>query len=90
MSASTQLDGFDISADQFPDEGWLPKNVTLNTLDCLAPVPDRLVGKYDVVHIGLVVMLVENENPVPLLNNVLKMLSTLCLFRLETVSRSFD
>lgn len=81
MSASTQLDGFDISADQFPDKGWLPKNVTLNTLDSLAPLPEHLVAKYDVVHIGLVVMIIKNENPTPLLKNVMAMLSTLCLFQ---------
>lgn len=48
MSASTQLDGFDVSADQFPDKGWLPKNVTLNTLDTLAPLPEHL----DVIHVA--------------------------------------
>lgn len=77
MSTSAQLDGFDVSEDQFPDKGWLPKNVTLSTLDSLAPLPDHLVGKYDVVHIGLVVMIISNENPVPLLKNVMAMLSTL-------------
>ena len=77
MPASTQLDGFDISADQFPDKGWLPKNVTLNTLDSLSPLPDHLIGIYDVVHVGLVVTIIKNENPVPLLKNVLAMLSTL-------------
>lgn len=91
MSASAQLDGFDVSEDQFPDKGWLPKNVTLSTLDSLAPLPDHLVGKYDVVHIGLLVMIIKNENPVPLLNNVMAMLSTLlsvprlCPYRLADV-----
>ncbi|CAD6582664.1 MAG: hypothetical protein ASARMPREDX12_000999 [Alectoria sarmentosa] len=74
LSTSTQLDGFDISEDQFPDKGWLPKNVTLSSLDSLAPLPEHLIGKYDVVHIGLLVMIIKNENPVPLLKNVMAML----------------
>ena len=44
-------------------------------LDSLAPLPDHLVGKYDVVHIGLLVMIIKNENPGPLMQNVIKMLS---------------
>ena len=89
VPASTQLDGFDISADQFPDRGWLPQNVTLSTLDSLAPLPEHLVGKYDIIHIGLVVMLIKGENPVPLLKNVMAMLSTLLLALLTTVSNPF-
>lgn len=89
VPASTQLDGFDISAAQFPDKGWLPQNVTLSILDSLAPLPKHLVGKYDIVHIGLVVMLIKGENPVPLLKNVMAMLSTLLLACFTTVSNPF-
>lgn len=89
VPASTQLDGFDISAAQFPDKGWLPQNVTLSILDSLAPLPEHLVGKYDIVHIGLVVMLIKGENPVPLLKNVMAMLSTLLLACFTTVSNPF-
>ena len=89
VPASTQLDGFDISADQFPDKGWLPQNVTLSTLDSLAPLPNHLVGKYDIVHIGLVVMLIKGEDPVPLLKNVMAMLSTLLLACFATVPNLF-
>ena len=45
LLAPSHLDGFDISDEQFADKGWLPKNVTLNTLDSLAPMPEHLVGK---------------------------------------------
>lgn len=46
----------------------------LTTLNALAEIPSILVEKYDVIHIGLLV-LVAGDEPVPLLKNVVKMLS---------------
>ncbi|MCJ1353415.1 MAG: hypothetical protein MMC33_003401 [Icmadophila ericetorum] len=69
-----QCDGFDISDAQFPHRNWIPRNVTLDTLDVLKPVPESLQGKYDVVHVGLVVLVVENGDPLPLLDNLLTLL----------------
>ena len=89
VPASTQLDGFDIYADQFPDKGWLPQNVTLSTLDSLAPLPNHLIGKYDIVHIGVVVMHIMCEYPVTLLKNVKAMLRTLLLACFATVPNPF-
>ncbi|CAD6591305.1 MAG: hypothetical protein ASARMPRED_005303 [Alectoria sarmentosa] len=74
LPASTQLDGYDISPAQYPPKEWLPKNVNLNVLDMLDPVPEELIGKYDVVHVGLIVMVVRNENPTPVLNNLMALL----------------
>ncbi|KAL8787997.1 MAG: hypothetical protein Q9213_001889 [Squamulea squamosa] len=68
-----QLDGYDISSSQWPPAEWLPSNVKLKTLDALAIVPNHLVEKYDVIHIGLLV-LVARDDPKPLLKNVLSML----------------
>ena len=70
-----QCDGFDISDAQFPHRNWMPRNVTLNTLNILKPVPESLQGKYDVVHVGLVVLVVEDGDPLPLLDNLLTLLS---------------
>ncbi len=41
----------------------------------LAPVPEELVGKYDIVHVGLIVMVVRNEDPGPVINNLMALLS---------------
>ena len=71
------LEGFDISSAQYPHPAWLPNNVHLNTLDILSPIPKDLRGKFDIVHIGLVVLVVENDNPSALLENLLMMLSIL-------------
>lgn len=64
-----------MSTEQFPAQGWLPENVNLSVLDALAPLPDHLTEMYDIVHVGLVVMLIRDENPEPLMQNLIKMLS---------------
>ncbi|MCJ1234473.1 hypothetical protein MMC14_002434 [Varicellaria rhodocarpa] len=53
LPPSTQLDGFDISAAQFPPMESLPSNITLQIQNALEPVAPSLVGKYDVVHVGI-------------------------------------
>ena len=72
---SARLDGYDISNAQFPPSTWVPANTTLTCLDILKPIPELLRGKYDIVHIGLVVLVVENDDPVALLDNLLALLS---------------
>lgn len=72
---TAQFDGFDISSAHFPPQEWLPKNVRLRTMDALAPLPEDLVGYYDVVHVARIGLFVQNENPQPLLANFMKMLS---------------
>ena len=77
---SARLDGYDISNAQFPPTAWIPANTTLACLDILKPIPEILQGKYDVVHVGLVVLVVEKDDPLPLLDNILALLSTLPVF----------
>ena len=38
-------------------------------------VPEDLVEKFDVVHIRLVLLVIKDGNPVPLIQNLLKLLS---------------
>ncbi|KAB8299129.1 hypothetical protein EYC80_001238 [Monilinia laxa] len=71
-----QLDGFDISSAKYPPSGLLPSNVKLDILDIFEPVPQALWGQYDVVHIGLLCMVIPDGDPRPVLDNVLKLLSS--------------
>ncbi|RAL07031.1 class I SAM-dependent methyltransferase [Aspergillus homomorphus CBS 101889] len=51
-NVTAQLDGFDINPVNFPAAVYLPAGVSLQQLDILAtPLPAKLLGTYDVVHI---------------------------------------
>jgi len=74
LPRSTQLDGIDISFGQFPPREWLPQNVTLRLVDMFRPTPVELVEKYDIIHIRHFVCVVKDNDPTPLLRNLLRML----------------
>ena len=73
--SQAHFDGFDISSAQFPHPAWLPRNSTLGILDLLKPIPEHLHGQYDIVHVGLIVLVVQYDDPLPVLDNLLKLLS---------------
>ena len=75
LPASTQLDGFDISASQYPHKLLLPSNVSLQTLDATNEPPQNLQGKYDVVHLRLFLIIVNNSDPIPIFDHCFKLLS---------------
>lgn len=66
---------FDNSSEQHPASGWLPSNITLSILDIHKPVPEHLRGRYDVVHVGLLVLVVAKDNPTPTVDNLMALLS---------------
>lgn len=68
------LDGFDIDLSNTPPTQWLPKGLTLHNWSVFDPVTDNLVGKYDVVHLRLLILVVENSDPVPVIRNVARLL----------------
>ena len=72
----TQFDGFDIDLGQAPHLQWLPSNISLTQWNMFEEVPENLVGVYDVVHIRLVMLVIKDNNPVPLIQNLRKLLST--------------
>jgi len=75
LPLSVQLDGFDIDLTQCPPKAWLPSNVAMHHLDVFADIPQQMIGKYDIIHLRLFLLIVRDNDPSPLLNNVLKMLS---------------
>ncbi|KAF7896625.1 uncharacterized protein EAF01_009028 [Botrytis porri] len=72
--ANAQLDGFDISTSQYPNSALLPPNVKLDIMDIFKPVPERLRGQYDVVHISLLCVVIPDGDPRYVLDNVLTLL----------------
>jgi len=70
------LEGLDIALHQAPPEHLLPDNVRFKYLDLQEELPEEFVGRYDVVHARFLLGLVKNNDPVPILQNLLKLLST--------------
>ena len=72
---SAHLNGFDVSPSQYPPKEWLPSHTSLQVLDIHKDLPDELKGKYDLVHIRLFLTVVRNDNPLPILQRAMDMLS---------------
>ena len=53
----------------------MPSNISLRELDILAPVPVDLLEKYDVINIRFLLVVVRDDDPGPILQNIIKMLS---------------
>ncbi|KAF6232186.1 hypothetical protein HO173_009569 [Letharia columbiana] len=74
LPPTAQLDGFDIDISDCPPEQWLPRNVRMRHLDALGEIPEHLAGKYDIVQLRLFQVVVKDNDPGPLLRNMVKML----------------
>ncbi|THD00355.1 hypothetical protein EYZ11_000248 [Aspergillus tanneri] len=72
---AAQIDGFDISFDQCPHPQSLPHNTSLRSVDIYQPLPEDLYGVYDIIHLRLFLVVIRNDDPVPVLSNLVKMLS---------------
>ncbi|KAI1459775.1 hypothetical protein F4805DRAFT_420241 [Annulohypoxylon moriforme] len=66
---SAQLDGYDIHPVNFPAPEFLPRSVTLKQLDILArPLPEEMVGAYDIVHIRALASIIVKSDVAPVLS----------------------
>ena len=68
------LYGLDISLAQAPPREWLPHNVVLRTWDIFDEVPEELLGRFDLVHVRLLVLVVQKGDPRPIIRNLFKLL----------------
>ena len=75
LPTSAVLDGFDVSASQFPPKEWLPHNVSLYSLDIFEDIPERWCGQYDIINIRYFCCVVRDNAPDQIIRNILKMLS---------------
>lgn len=71
---SAQLDGLDLECAQAPHPSWLPENVSLRKLNILERIPDDLKEAYDVVHLRLFILVVEDSDPRQIMRNAAQML----------------
>ena len=73
LPETTQLDGFDISDDQFPE--YLPSNVKLYEQDAFEEPPKKFQGQYDIVHLRLFISSIFKGKPEPVIEHCFKLLS---------------
>lgn len=71
---SAQVDGLDIDMTQAPHPSWLPDTVRLREWDMFSPVPGDLRGKYDLVHVRLLVLVLSGVDAGPAIRNMLALL----------------
>ncbi|KAI9706996.1 MAG: hypothetical protein M1820_004584 [Bogoriella megaspora] len=70
----TSLDGFDISAEKFPNQESLPHGVLLKTYDLRMPFPEELIGTYDIVHSRFLKYALKAEEWAPAIKNLSRLL----------------
>lgn len=58
-------------------------------LDALGEIPEHLVGVYDIVHLRLFQVVVKDNDPGPLLRNMLRLLSACSDFLIHMYTKSF-
>ncbi|KAH9908174.1 hypothetical protein F4778DRAFT_798173 [Xylariomycetidae sp. FL2044] len=71
---SIELHGFDVSLDQVGPKPWLPANINMHTWNIFEEPPARFMGYFDVVHVRLITVVVQNNDPRPVLANLRKLL----------------
>jgi SAM-dependent methyltransferase len=74
LPTGSKIEAYDISLAQCPPKEWWTENLSFNELDIFDPIPQHLLGKYDVVCVRHLVCVVQSKNPIPLLSALLKLL----------------
>ena len=75
LPQSALIDGFDVSAAQYPHRNWLPKNVHLHVHDAFAPFPPDRIGMYDIVNLRFFFTLLDPKNVQDMVENLMMLLS---------------
>ncbi|MCJ1432519.1 hypothetical protein MMC27_001876 [Xylographa pallens] len=74
LPSSVRFDGFDISLEQAPAASFLPANVHMHHWNMFDEPPQEFVGQFDIVHVRLVTLVIKNNDPVRLIENLRKLL----------------
>jgi len=74
LPPSATLHGFDISGEQYSPKEWIPGSVTLYIWNALEEPAHELLYQYDVVHLRLFMIIVQDYDPRPLLRNCKKLM----------------
>ncbi|KAL8682029.1 MAG: hypothetical protein Q9186_001905 [Xanthomendoza sp. 1 TL-2023] len=81
------IDGFAIDLSNAPSPQWLPPNVTIQKVDnYTTDLPKDDHSTYDVVRVANLAAFIEDNNPGPVIKNVLAMLNILARYGLQVKS----
>ncbi|KAJ8130305.1 hypothetical protein O1611_g3327 [Lasiodiplodia mahajangana] len=68
------LEGYDLSSDLYPHPTALPPNISLGKLDLKQPFPEHMHGKYDLVHVRMLILAMLPEDWEPVVRNLTTLL----------------
>ncbi|KAI9148861.1 N-methyltransferase tcpN [Paramyrothecium foliicola] len=71
---TAEFHGFDISLDQVGPTPWIPANIHYHTWNIFDEPPERFLGYFDIVHVRLITVVVKNNDPRPVIENLTKLL----------------
>lgn len=69
-----KIEAYDLNLAQTPPKAWWPSNVTFSQMDIFADIPQHIQARYDVLNIRLFMCVVQSGDPMPLLQNLMKLL----------------
>lgn len=75
LPKSTQFVGLDVSFDATPPPETFPSSITFQKWNVYDPVPDELVGAFDVVNVRFMIFVVRKEEVPNVVDKFIKMLS---------------
>jgi len=71
---AVQFEAFDNNLAQVPNASLIPKNCSIKYWNFLEDLPEEMIGRYDFVHIRLLVLAIEQSQLPLVLRKILKML----------------
>ncbi|KAF2669193.1 hypothetical protein BT63DRAFT_455169 [Microthyrium microscopicum] len=72
--SSVLLDGFDMDTTKFPSPSTLDHNIRFFEKNCLEPFAEEFLGKYDAVHVRLLMYSLKEEDWAPAVRNLTTLL----------------
>lgn len=75
QDSAVRMDGFDIDIAQCPPAAWMPPNIHFSPWNVVHEPPKELLGQFDLVHLRLVMIGIENEDVSKLVANLAGLLS---------------
>jgi 2-polyprenyl-3-methyl-5-hydroxy-6-metoxy-1,4-benzoquinol methylase len=74
LSPDAELVGLDFDTSKFPSQSFLPPNVTLRQANMYEPFPSDLHGRFDVVHVRLIIFALKEGQGTDLVRNLMTLL----------------